>query len=62
LHTVANQGNLGYVNSEIAKDIKEVFRLTNLGENEYPNSILIQSYTEFELESIAAVQVRSAGL
>jgi hypothetical protein len=47
LHTVAHQRNLGYVNSEIAKSIKQYFGLQNAGENSYPNSNLIQSYTEF---------------
>ena len=47
LHTVAHQGNLGYVNSEIAKTIKHHFGLRNAGENRFPNSILIQSFEEF---------------
>ena len=49
LHTIAHQGNLGYVNSEIAKAIKQHFGLKNVGENKYPNSILIQSFEEFSL-------------
>jgi len=47
LRVVANQGNLGYVNSEIASEIKQYFDLTNAGLNEYPNSFLIQSYECF---------------
>ncbi len=47
LQTVATQGNVAYVNSEIAKEIKRFFGLTNVVENQFPNSVLIQSYTEF---------------
>jgi len=48
LHVVANQGNLGYVNSEIAKEIKQEFELENEDmKNEYPNSFLIQSHEFF---------------
>jgi hypothetical protein len=48
LQTIANQGNVGYVNSEIAKEIKRYFGLKNIGENKFPNSVLIQSFEEFQ--------------
>lgn len=48
LQTIATQGNVAYVNSEIAKEIKRFFGLNNAVENRYPNSVLIQSYMEFQ--------------
>ena len=48
LQTIATQRNVAYVNSEIAKEIKRFFGLTAVVVNQFPNSVLIQSYTEFQ--------------
>ncbi|MDR0437008.1 MAG: hypothetical protein LBH22_01760 [Bacteroidales bacterium] len=47
LQTIVHHGNLGHANSEIAKEIKRYFGLSNAGLNKYPNSFLIQSFENF---------------
>ena len=47
LLVVAAQGNFRVVNSRIAQRIKRDFGLTNFRRNNHPESLHIQSYTEF---------------
>jgi len=49
LHTVAQLGDLRFLNNQIARAIKQHFGLISARRNSNPNSNLIQSYTEFRL-------------
>lgn len=48
LDLVVNQGNLGYVNSQIAQKIAQRYGLNNTGKESIPTSNLIQTYSELE--------------
>lgn len=48
LDLVANQGNLGWVNSHIAQEIAQRYGLHNTNNEGLPSSNLIQTYSELE--------------
>jgi hypothetical protein len=49
LQIIANNNSVANVNSQIAKEIKDRFNLSNLNlKNDSPESFLIQSHEEFK--------------